>query len=299
MAIKAVFPEGKTSVTVNDLTQWDFGQVLEVQSPDISGVVEVHFAYKDKKEAIVRSSSVIDGVVTVPIPDICLEQTSTIVAWVYEIADGGGKTVLTVTMPIVTRTRPEPCEALPPEIEDKYTEALTAMNALVDEFENVENVVSSAIVNVNAAGNAALTNITTATQGGVASVNAAAQESVSKITNGELVAAKAVEAETAEKAKLVVTGDGVIAFPQMPQPNLTTATLTREGYYCAIVTPGSLIYQSLGVFYWRKGFETYTFATPKGYYLVIDSDGVVHRRLNGESGDATGITFAIELVWEV
>ena len=45
MAIKVVFPTGASSITVAGLYQWDYGQTLEIECPEIgSEIVEVHFA---------------------------------------------------------------------------------------------------------------------------------------------------------------------------------------------------------------------------------------------------------------
>ena len=45
MAIKVVFPTGAASITVAGLYQWDYGQTLEIECPEIgSEIVEVHFA---------------------------------------------------------------------------------------------------------------------------------------------------------------------------------------------------------------------------------------------------------------
>ena len=45
MAIKVVFPANTSSITVAGLYQWDYGQTLEIECPEIgSEIVEVHFA---------------------------------------------------------------------------------------------------------------------------------------------------------------------------------------------------------------------------------------------------------------
>ena len=45
MAIKAVFKSGEKAVTVPGLYQWDYGQVLEIESVELPAAnVEVHFS---------------------------------------------------------------------------------------------------------------------------------------------------------------------------------------------------------------------------------------------------------------
>lgn len=134
MNLKAIIPYGQAEITVNGLHQWDYGRKLEIHSLDMQTLaeVEVHFACVGMEEAVVRSCSVTDGVAIAAIPDKCLEQTTPITAWVYEIADTTGFTTKQITLPIIARTRPSAAEEIPVKISDKYTEAVTAMNEAVD-----------------------------------------------------------------------------------------------------------------------------------------------------------------------
>ena len=130
--IKAVFPEGLTALTVNGLHQWDYGQKLQIQAAGLPALVEVHFACDGMNEAVVRSCAVTSGTLTAAIPDICLEQTSPVLAWVYNVGASSGITVLTVTLPIIARARPQPNATIPTDTSDKYTEAVAAMNQAVN-----------------------------------------------------------------------------------------------------------------------------------------------------------------------
>lgn len=132
MNINATFPAGVMALTVHGLHQWDFGRVLEISHPDLPAVVEVHFAAISSKEAIVHVVSGVNGVATVAIPNILLEQMSPITAWVYYVGETSGETMLTVTLPIQARPRPAASPAVPEEISDKYTEALGAINEQVE-----------------------------------------------------------------------------------------------------------------------------------------------------------------------
>jgi hypothetical protein len=131
MAIKATFKDRENSTTVSGLYQWDYGQVLEIEAVDLPAIVEVHFACPNMKEAIVRSCSVVNGVGTVTIPDVCLEQSGTISAWVYAIEGTGGRTVKTITLPITARTRPNISQDIPVEVSSRYTELITEVNEAV------------------------------------------------------------------------------------------------------------------------------------------------------------------------
>ena len=134
MAIKASFPDGKDTITVTGLHQWDYGQVLEIESKDLPTLVEVHFAYQGLSEAIVCPCSVTGSprVGTVTIPNLCLEQSSPVTAWVYEIGDTIGRTIKTITLPVTSRTRPGTHTAPPEENTNKYTELISEVNEAVD-----------------------------------------------------------------------------------------------------------------------------------------------------------------------
>lgn len=131
MNLKAIFPSGATELTVNGLHQWDYGRKLDIHAPDLPALVEVHFACPGMDEAIVRVSSAVGGVTTVAIPDRCLEQSSPITAWVYEVGETSGQTIKTLTLNIKARTRPQAEGTIDPETSDKYTEAVGAMNEAI------------------------------------------------------------------------------------------------------------------------------------------------------------------------
>ena len=136
MSIKATFPAGVTAMTVNGLHQWDYGRTLEIEAPELPALVEIHFACAGMQEAVVRSCALIDGKVTASIPDICLEQTSPVIAWVYELGETNGRTTRTVTLPIIQRAKPQGSVTIAPATADKYTEAVAAINAIMDGFES-------------------------------------------------------------------------------------------------------------------------------------------------------------------
>lgn len=144
-SIRAVFTAGLDAITVHGLHQWDYGRSLEISHPDLPAGLEVHFATVGSKEAIVHTVAGIVGEATVAIPNILLEQARPITAWVYRIGETLGKTLLTVTMPIMARPRPAASPSVPEEISDKYTEALGAMNAQVESLKEGNVVVALAL----------------------------------------------------------------------------------------------------------------------------------------------------------
>ena len=145
MPIKAIFLEGQTEITVNGLHQWDYGQYLTIEAPNLPALVEVHFACIGMPEAVVRSCSALNGTLTAAIPDECLTQTAPIVAWVYSVGLTDGETVLTVLLPIIPRTRPAQAPTVPPVITDKYTELVDEINTLVERLTDGDVTVSFAL----------------------------------------------------------------------------------------------------------------------------------------------------------
>ena len=145
MAIKVNIPSGQNTATVSGLYQWDYGQVLEIESTDLGSIVaEVHFACSSMSEAVVRPCTFSSGIGTVAIPDECLEQSSTISAWVYEISGTQGRTRKVITIYVTARTRPSVAQDIPTEISNRYTELITEVNEAVDKLENGDVVAKKA-----------------------------------------------------------------------------------------------------------------------------------------------------------
>ena len=199
MAIKVNIPNGQNTATASGLYQWDYGQELEIESADLGSVVaEVHFACSSMSEAVVRPCTFSGGIGTVAIPDECLEQSSTISAWVYEISGTQGRTRKVITLPVTARARPSAGHDIPTEISDKYTALITEVNEAVDKLENGDVVVKKA---------KEATTATTATSAGNAST--------------ANYAIRASEADSATYARYARTTDGDI--------NLDNLIHTYEG----------------------------------------------------------------------
>lgn len=95
-------------------------------------------------EAIVRPCSVTLGVATVTIPDVCLEQSGPITAWVFEIAGEKGTTTKTITLPVVARPRPTIREEIPEAFTDEYQTLITEVNNAANALKEGHIVVGTA-----------------------------------------------------------------------------------------------------------------------------------------------------------
>ena len=165
MAVKALFLTGKNTTSTESLYQWDYGQVLEIEAPDLGSMLcEVHFACQGMSEAIVRSCNLSAGVGTVTIPDDCLEQSAQITAWIYEKGATHGRTRCVISIPMIARARPRPIsDDIPQSATDQYT-------LLIGEVNDAINNIEDGIVKAKYAGTADMaTNAGYATAAGNAS----------------------------------------------------------------------------------------------------------------------------------
>lgn len=144
MNLRAMIPPGQTEAVVNGLHQWDYGRGLEIHYSTLPAIVEVHFACLGMEDAIVRVGEAVSGMVAVTIPDVCLEQSTPITAWVYCKDGNSGRTVLTITLPIIARTRPSDITYNPEDVQDSFSELVAAVNEAVDSIKNGSVVVANA-----------------------------------------------------------------------------------------------------------------------------------------------------------
>lgn len=134
MPIRAIFSEGIDTLTVTGLTQWDYGQKLEIHGLALPALIEVHFACLEMAEAPVRIGTTVDGVTTVAIPDSCLEHDTPLRAWVYVIDTVSGRTEKTIMLPITARTKPQGADSRQPFVADEYKEAIDQINKTVHDW---------------------------------------------------------------------------------------------------------------------------------------------------------------------
>lgn len=125
--LEAIFTAGINEIKVSGLTQWDRGQKITVNCPDITELYQVHFAFKGGTEALVVNAA--DTVFA--IPDELLMQPRDLIAYVYAIAsDGSGETVKTIHLPVVPRAKPEDYTS---ELTPSQMEQLEALLATIYE----------------------------------------------------------------------------------------------------------------------------------------------------------------------
>lgn len=105
--IRADFENNGHSISVPGLTQWDYGQVLEIYGLQYAISVEVHYAIRRQREdAIIDVPNVREGVIYSQIPDKLLESGEELCAYVYIADKDSGETVRTIVLPVKRRPKP-------------------------------------------------------------------------------------------------------------------------------------------------------------------------------------------------
>lgn len=244
MAIKVNIPNDRNTATIDGLYQWDYGQVLEIESTDLGTMIgEVHFACSSMSEAIVVSCNFTNGVGTVTIPNDCLEQSSTITAWVYEIAGTQGRTRKAITIPVTARTRPSAGHDIPTEITDQYTQLITNVNETIDKLENGQIAVKKAETATNAA--------SATTAGNASSANYAVSAGSADIANkATVVKPNQIPGGRGDKAiKITSCGIFVVTFYTLDGYNTSVISITdltnnARGAVCYCAPPDGSVSDS-------------------------------------------------------
>ena len=133
--VKVIFKEGWETMYNSELTQGDYGLVLQIEGitlPD--GEVEVHFSLTRRNgEAPISIGTVKDNVITVDIPDFILTKNNTYnssyeaYAWIYVTDGESGRTIRKIVFTIDTRA--EPTTNVPEDQKDKFLQEVRQVMA--------------------------------------------------------------------------------------------------------------------------------------------------------------------------
>ena len=105
--IRATFNDNEEYIRVNGLTQWDYGQELQIIGLGLVQNAEVHFALEGCREARIQTVKIENEILYARIPDKLLEKGENIKAYVYLATPDHGETIKTIAMPVVRRPRPD------------------------------------------------------------------------------------------------------------------------------------------------------------------------------------------------
>ena len=136
----------KNSITSRSLYQYDYGQKLKFLDLDLPTSYEVHFANQIFGKSITQIGNA-DGV---DIPNILLENSEVVYAWVYlHSTNTDGETVYQVTIPVKRRAKPS-ADSPTPVQQDVISEAIAALNYSVAQTNEDVITVQSALESVEA-----------------------------------------------------------------------------------------------------------------------------------------------------
>ena len=103
--IRANFNTYQSYVT-DSLYQWDKNQDLVISGLNLSVAPEIHFANADMERALVRQSTLDDGIITVRIPNSLLQTSYPIKAYVGVYEGDSFKVIESVIIPIMPKEKP-------------------------------------------------------------------------------------------------------------------------------------------------------------------------------------------------
>jgi hypothetical protein len=128
---------GYGNYTTDSVYQWDLNHVLAIQGISISPAPTVHFCNKKSETAIVVQSELVDGVITVPIPNQLLEDPYPIIAYIHTYNDNNAKTVEVINIPLIRRAKPDDYQFIE-NVDVMNFERLEAdMKAFIDECNEI------------------------------------------------------------------------------------------------------------------------------------------------------------------
>lgn len=189
-----------TYESVHGIWQWDYGQILRIQSKKkLPKAVEVHFSLQEKGgESVTRIGTTTDGITDVPIPDTFLEnngatQDYKVYAFVYIENGESGNTEYRIKISVNARPKPEVPGS--PEEPELFKETIKAVNDAADRAETSERnaktseleagryaeSASESTLAVKQSGEDALKEIGNKKQDAVSAVDEKGQESLSAI----------------------------------------------------------------------------------------------------------------------
>ena len=103
--IRANFNTYNNYVT-DSLYQWDVNQDLVINGLNLSVAPEIHFTNANMGGAIVKASTLTDGVITVKIPNSLLREALTIKVYVGIYEGKSFKVIETIEIPVIAKAKP-------------------------------------------------------------------------------------------------------------------------------------------------------------------------------------------------
>lgn len=107
--IKAEFQK-YGSYTTDSLYQWDLNQELQFVNTDISVAPVIHFCNRKSKESLLVQSTLTEGIITCPVPNVLLQEPFDIVAYIVSMEAQKATTLFKMLIPVNRRLKPSDYE---------------------------------------------------------------------------------------------------------------------------------------------------------------------------------------------
>lgn len=135
--IHITFEPGATAAEIKeDVWQYDFGQILQIEGLPLPPVVEVHYANKGKDIALPQTGVTEGGITTAPIPNEILEEKGAFTAYIFVTDGESGETCYTINGYVNKRPPVKGFNA--PEDQEILHAAVGAVNAAAERAESAE-----------------------------------------------------------------------------------------------------------------------------------------------------------------
>ena len=136
--LQANFPVGSRNITVYGLTQYDYGQVLEIYGLPLPAVVECQICLQKSGGTTESLAGVtVDNVLTLTLPDTYLavetDSDYTIYIYVYVTTEHSGTTVYRINLPVSSRPMPEGYE---PSETSPFADVVAEVTELMEEAQD-------------------------------------------------------------------------------------------------------------------------------------------------------------------
>lgn len=134
--VQVNFVNDYKTVTTSPLTQWDYGQELQISGLTLPTAVQIHYATKNS-QAATRFVAYQQGEYWVAkIPNALLEEGVDINAYIYTTDTDEGQTVKHIIIPVIPRLKPEDFISQPdPDEQEIIDELLAYVQDLVQDID--------------------------------------------------------------------------------------------------------------------------------------------------------------------
>ena len=124
---------------VRGIYQYDHGLKLRIHGLSTTPVWQMQFGCVGNRESVTTFTTLEDGTVVAPIPDIMLMQPNNLACYIYLEDEEYGVTVYEIQMPITPRIRPSDGTYTPEQI-DTFDQLAAELQALIDQMPDIATV---------------------------------------------------------------------------------------------------------------------------------------------------------------